>query len=189
MNSTTTAATDRNAAELDRRYIELAVPHLRGIIGFAEAVRPRLAEPRLDQTAQEMIDTETAEMAGLRGYRESIDGDPDPTPMDEGVMNAMDQTTPGMSGSTREMRFQTDPEAQAAAIRGANNADLSSIDLTVAHQRTAVKTSQPVAEQASHAEIREFAQRAVASQQRETAEFLAIRQSVDGSGAPAGSSA
>ena len=105
------------------------------------------------------------------------------------MMNAMAQTIPGMSGSTQEMRFQMDPEAQAAAIRGADNADLSFIDLTVAHHQTAIRASQPVAEQATHAEIREFAQRAVKNQQREIAELQAIRQSVDGSGAPAGSSA
>ena len=62
MNSTTTAATDRNATELDQSYIDMMIPHHRGMIGLAQAAQSRLTEPRLQQMAQKMIDTESAEM-------------------------------------------------------------------------------------------------------------------------------
>ena len=179
------AGMDPMTMELDQMYIDMMIPHHQGIIGLAQAALPRLEDERLQEIAQSIIDAQSAEIEELRGYREAFYGAADPMPMDEAMMAAMDQMMPGISGTTEEMAFQMDPAAQAAAICAAENTDLAFAEMTIAHHQMAIESSEPVVADATHEEIREFAQRVIEDQQREIEELTAIQSELSGQATPA----
>ena len=176
---------DHMAMELDQMYIDMMIPHHQGIIGMAQAALPQLEDARLQEIAQSIIDAQSAEIEELRGYREAFYGDANPMPMDEGMMAAMDQMMPGISGTTEEMAFQMDSAAQAAAICAADNTDLTFVEMTIAHHQMAIESSEPVVADAVHEEIREFAQRVIEDQQREIEELEMIQSELLGEATPA----
>ena len=178
------AGMEQMAMELDQIYIDMMIPHHAGIIGLAQAARPRLQDDRLQQIAQTIIDVQGAEIEELRGYREQFYGDPEPMPMDGAMMETMMQMMPGMSGTMDGMAFQMDPAAQAAAICAAEDTDLAFIDMTIAHHQMAIESSAPVVEGAANEEIRDFAQRVIDDQQREIDELESIRAELTGDGTP-----
>lgn len=171
--------------ELDQMYIDMMIPHHESIIAMAQAALPRLADERLREIAQAVIATQGPEIAELREYREAWYGDPEPMAMDDGMMRAMDEMMPGMSGTMDEMAFQMDAAAQVAAICAAENTDLAFIDQTIPHHQMAIEASEAVLDDAVHPEIRDVAQRVIAAQQREIDELTAIRQELSAEATPA----
>ena len=167
-------------------FLDMMIPHHAGIIGLAQAALPRLQDQRLQGIARNIIDAQSGEIEELRGYREALYGDAEPMAMDDGMMTAMTEMMPGMSGAMEEMAFQMDPAAQAAAICAAENTDLAFIDMTIAHHQMAIESSEPVVAGATTEEIREFAQRVIEDQQREIAELEEIQADLTGEATPAG---
>jgi uncharacterized protein (DUF305 family) len=178
------AGADQMTMELDQVYIDMMIPHHASIVAIAQAALPRLTDERLQEIAQTIIDTQSAETKELRGYREQFYGDPNPMPMDQGMMTAMMEMIPEMSGGMDAMAFQMDPEAQVAAFCAAENLDLAFIDLTIPHHQSAIESSEPVVDGAVHEEIGEFAQRVIEDQQREIEQLEAIRADLAGNGTP-----
>jgi uncharacterized protein (DUF305 family) len=176
---------EHSTMELDQMYIDMMIPHHQSMIAMAEAALPRLSDERLRQIAQSMIETQGPEIAELREYREAWYGDPEPMPMDDGMMGAMNEMMPGMSGTMEEMALQMDAAAQVAAICAAANADLAFIDQTIPHHQMAIEASQAVLDKAVHPEIRDVAQRVIDAQQREIDELTAIRQELSDAATPA----
>lgn len=176
---------DHMAMEIDQMYIDMMIPHHAGIIALAQAALPRLEDERLEEIAQTIIATQSAEIEELRGYRESFYGDPEPMPMDEGMMEAMTQMMPGITGSMDEMASQMNPAAQAAAICAAENTDLVFIEMTIAHHQMAIESSEPVVAGAANEETRDFARRVIEDQQREIDELETIRTDLTGEATPA----
>lgn len=185
MAATPEASGEQMAMELDQMYIDMMIPHHQGIIGLAQAALPRLEDARLRKIALSIIDAQSAEIEELRGYREAFYGGADPMPMDEGMMAAMEQMMPGISGTRKEMTSQMDPAAQAAAICAAENTDLAFTEMTIAHHQMAIEASEPVVADATHEEIREFAQRVIEDQQREIEELKMIQAELSGQATPA----
>jgi uncharacterized protein (DUF305 family) len=183
--STPMAGADHLTMEFDEMYIDMMIPHHASIIAMAESVLPRLSDERLRQIAQAVIATQQPEIDELRRQRDAFYGDPNPMPMDAGMMAAMDEMMPGMSGTTEEMAFQMDAAAQVAAICAAENADLTFIDLTIPHHQMAIEASEAALEQAVHQEIRDIARRVIDAQQREIAMLREIRGDLAGSATPA----
>jgi uncharacterized protein (DUF305 family) len=178
------AGVDQTAMELDQVYIDMMIPHHASIIALSQAALPRLTDGRLQEIAQTIIDTQSAETEELRGYREQFYGDPNPMPMDEGMMTAMMEMMPEMSGGMDAMAFQMDPEAQMAAFCAPENPDLAYIDQTIPHHQSAIDASEEAADAAERQEIREFAQGVIEAQQREIAELEQIRADLVGDGTP-----
>jgi uncharacterized protein (DUF305 family) len=174
--------------ELDQLYIDMMIPHHASIVALARVAQGELTDERLLEIAQNIIDTQSAEIEELRGYREQFYGSPDLMPMDTHAMEMMMQAMPGM-GTMEEMTFQMDAAAQVSAFCAAEDKDLAFIDMTIAHHRMAIVSSEPVVEGATHEEIREFAQRVIADQQREIDELTAIRGELTSADAPTGSPA
>ncbi len=85
-------------------------------------------------------------------------------------MDMMMTAMPGM-GSMDDMMFQMDATAQVAAICAAEDADLDFIDLAIPHHEMAIAASETALEQATHAEIRDFAQRVIDAQSAEIEEL------------------
>jgi uncharacterized protein (DUF305 family) len=174
---------DHSAMGLDQMYIDMMIPHHASIVAMAGAALPRLEDARLRDLAEGIVAAQSAEIEELRGYREQFFGDPEPMPMDGPMMAVMDETMPGM-GSMEDMAFQMDAVAQVAVICAAADADRAFIDLTIPHHEMAIEASETVVEQAEHREIRTFAERVIADQQREIAELGMIREELYGSATP-----
>ena len=180
------AGMDHMAMELDQMYIDMMIPHHAAIIALSQAALPRLEDARLQEIAQNIVDAQSAEIEELRGYREAFYGEAESMPMDEAMMAAMTEMMPGMSGTMEEMAFQMDPAAQVAAICAAEDTDLAFIDMTIAHHRMAIDSSEPVVAGATNEEIREFAQRVIEDPQREIDELEEIQADLTGEATPAG---
>lgn len=185
MGTGTPMADMEMGAEFDQLYIDMMIPHHASIVAMAEAALPRLTDERLQEIAQTIIDTQTAEIEELREYREKFYGSAESPPMDEHAMAMMMQAMPGM-GTMEAMAVQMDPLAQVAAFCSADDADRAFIDTTIAHHEMAIAASEAALEQATRPEIVAFAQRVIEDQQREIDELTAIRQELDGSATPTG---
>ncbi len=187
VKGTPMASMDHTAMELDQMYIDMMIPHHASIVAMAQAALPRLMDERLQAMAQAIIDAQSAEIEELRGYRGTFYGEAAPMPMNDAMVEAMDGLMPGMSGTLKEMDFQMDAAAQVAAICAAKDTDLAFIDLTIPHHQMAIESSETVAAEATHPEIRDFAQRVIDAQQQEIAELAEIRESLTGEATPAAS--
>ena len=175
MAGTPAAGMDHMVMEFDQMYIDMMIPHHESIIAMAQAALPRLQDDRLREIAQAVIEDQGAEIVQLQEYREAWYGDPNPMPMDEAVMVAMDEMMPGM-GDMAAMQMQMDPNALVAAFCAGKDPDLAFIDLTIPHHQMAIQASKAAMEQATHDEIRLVAERVIDDQQREIDELTAIRQ-------------
>ncbi len=168
------------AMEFDQVYLDMMVPHHASIVAMAQAALDRLEDERLREIALTIVDTQSAEIEELRGYREQFYGSAEPMPMDQHMMDAMTQMMPGMGGSMEEMN----PDAQVALVCGAEDTDLAFIDLTIPHHQSAIAASEAALDQATHDEVRAFAERVIEDQRREIDELSAIRQELYGSATP-----
>jgi uncharacterized protein (DUF305 family) len=175
MAGTPAAGMDHMVMEFDQMYIDMMIPHHQSIIAMAQAALPRLQDDRLREIAQAVIEDQGAEIVQLQEYREAWYGDPNPMPMDEAMMVAMDEMMPGM-GDMAAMQMQMDPNALVAAFCAGKDPDLAFIDLTIPHHQMAIQASKAAMEQATHDEIRLVAERVIDDQQREIDELTAIRQ-------------
>lgn len=167
--------------EFDQHYIDMMIPHHASIVALAQAALPELTDPRLQEIAQTIIDTQTAEQDELRGYREEWYGSPDPMAMDMGTM--MDMMMPGTDMSAEEMAAQMDPATQVAAFCAGDDPDLTFIDLIIPHHESAIMMSEAALEQATRDETKAFAERVIEDQQREIDELVEIRAELTGTSA------
>jgi uncharacterized protein (DUF305 family) len=183
MAGTPAADMDHMAMEFDQMFIDMMIPHHQSIIAMAQEALPRLQDERLREIANAVVETQGAEIAQLQEYREAWYGDPNPMPMDEPMMTAMDQMMPGM-GDMEAMGAMMDAEALMAAFCAAENADLAFIDLAIPHHDMAIAASEAALEQATHPEIQEVAQQVIDAQEREITELIEIRQRLAESATP-----
>ncbi len=165
---------------IDLLYIDMMIPHHASIIALAEAALPRLADERLQGIAQNIADTQSAEIEELGGLRAELAGNAMPMPMDDMAMGMMMETMPGM-GSMEEMATQMDPVAQVTAFCEAEDYDLAFIELTIPHHEMAIAASEAVLDQSSNDELLAFAERVIADQQAEIDVLLDIRDELTGS--------
>lgn len=174
------------SAEFDQSYIDMMIPHHASIIAMAEAALPRLADERLRELAQAMVATQRPEINELRELRERLYGSAVPVPvaeMDASMMEVMTGMMPGME-SMEAMVFQMDEVAQVGAICAADDPDLAFIDLTIPHHEMAIVASESALTEATAPEVRDFARRVIAAQQREIATLAQIRVELYGAATP-----
>lgn len=184
MAGTPAAGMDHMAMELDQMYIDMMIPHHESIIAMAQAAEPRLTDERLQEIAGAVIAAQGAEIAHLREYREAWYGDPNPMPMDESMMAAMEQMMPAM-GDMESMAAMMDAEALVAAFCAADDADLAFIDLTIPHHEMAIAASAAALEQATHPEIQAVARQVIDAQEHEITELTEIRERLTEAATPA----
>lgn len=174
----TPAATD----EFDQGYIDMMIPHHASIIALAHVALPRLTDERLRSLAETVIAEQTSEIDELQGYRTQFYGSPNPMPVAERAMMGM---MGGMSMSMDEMMVMMDADALVATFCASADSDMAFIDLTIPHHQSAISASEVALQQSMHTEIRSFAERVIADQQREIDELSVIRQELYGSSTPA----
>ena len=174
------------AVEFDQLYIDMMIPHHASIVAMAQAAEERLTDDRLRTIARRIVDTQSAEIEELQGYRQDFYGHAEPTPMDEQMMGMMTEMMPGM-GDMAEMAHQMNPSAQVGEFCAAEDPDLAFIDLTIPHHEMAITASEAALDRAAQEEIRAFAERVIRDQQREIDELAAIRAELAGDATPTGS--
>jgi len=155
-------------AEFDLMYIDMMIPHHESIIALARAALPELQDPRLQDIAQAIVDTQGPEIEELQQLREAWYGDAAPVPMD------MMGTMPGVHDADA-MMAQMSAEWQVQAFCAAADKDLAFIDQVIPHHQMAIDTSEAALEHSEHQEIRDIATRAIDAQQAEIAELEAIQ--------------
>ncbi|MFN8662947.1 MAG: DUF305 domain-containing protein [Thermomicrobiales bacterium] len=170
--------------EFDQMYIDMMLPHHASIIALAQAAQDRLTDPRLQAIAENIITSQTAENAELRGYREQWFGSAESMPLDDAMLGTMMQLLPGM-GDMASMQRQMDPQALVAAFCAGVDADQAFIELTIPHHQIAIQASEAALDQATHDEIRTVAGRVIADQQREIDELEQIATDLSGEATPA----
>lgn len=180
-------ATPGGTVEFDQLYIDMMIPHHQSVIALAQAALPRLTDPRLKEIAQRIIDSQSAEIPELEGYRQQFYGSTQPQPMDQNAMAEMMQAMSGGTGgmgqeaaNLQQMTKQMDPAAEVASFCSSENPDLAFIDLTIRHHQSAVMASQAALAHAVHQEIKTFAQKVIAAQQAEIDQLTAIRKDLTG---------
>ena len=172
------------AVEVDQLYIDMMLPHHGSIVALAEAALPELTDPRLQEMAQSIIGTQTAEQQELEQYREEWYGSAEPVALDQHMMDMMTVAMPSMESSMDAMMNQMSADYQVATFCAAEDPDLAFIDQTFPHHQMAIDASMDVLEKAVHPEIAEFAQKVIDAQQQEIDELTAIRAELTGEGTP-----
>src|SRR5215207_1817255 len=159
-----------SSVDFDQLYIDMMMPHHESIIALAQAAQDRLTDERLVAIAENIVSSQRAETEELRGYREQWYGSPEGMPMDASMMGMMMEMMPAM-GDMTAMQEMMDPNALVASFCGAEDPDLTFIDLTIPHHQMAITASEAALEQATHDEIRMIAERVIQDQQREIDEL------------------
>lgn len=170
--------------EFDQMYVDMMLPHHESIVVLAEVALPLLEDPRLQEMAQTIIDTQSAEQAELRDLREEWYGSPDPAPMDEMMMDMMMEAMPGMGSAEEQMNIMS-AEWQVQTFCASDNYDLAFIEQTIPHHQMAIDSSEIAVEQAVHPELVEIAEEVITAQQAEIEELEAIRADLTGEATPA----
>lgn len=170
--------------EFDQLYIDMMLPHHGSIVALAEVALPLLEDPRLQEIAQTIIDTQTAEQAELEALRMEWYGSADPAPMDDTMMAMMMEVMPGM-GTAEEQMQMMDAQAQIQIFCAAENYDLQFIEQTIAHHHMAIESSMDAVDQAVHPEIATIAERVITDQQAEIEELETIRTDLADAATPA----
>ena len=169
--------------EFDQLYIDMMLPHHDSIVALAGVALPLLTDARLQQMAQNIIETQTAEQAELRALRAEWYGSPEPAPMDDAMMAMMMEAMPG-TGTADEMMRMMDAGTLIGAFCAAENYDLAFIDQTIPHHEMAIVSSESALEQAVHPEIANIAKEVIDAQQAEIDELEMIRVELTGGATP-----
>lgn len=183
-NGDATPGMEMQQVEFDQMYIDMMLPHHGSIVALAQVAMPLLEDPRLQEIAQTIIDTQTAEQAELEALRAEWYGSPEPAPMDDAMMSMMMEAMPGMGTAEEQMQIM-DAQWQVQTFCAAENYDLAFIDQTIPHHQMAIDASEIALGQAVHPEIAAIAQEVIDAQQAEIDELETIRAELTGESTPA----
>jgi uncharacterized protein (DUF305 family) len=161
-----TPGMDMEQVEFDQLYIDMMLPHHDSIIALAEVALPLLEDPRLQDIAQAIIDTQSAEQEELQQLRAEWYGSAEPAAMDDAMMTMMMEMMPGMGSAEEQMQIM-DAAWQVQTFCAADNYDLAFIDQAIPHHQMAIDASEIALEQAVHPEIAAIAQEVIDAQQAE----------------------
>jgi len=183
-NGDATPGMEMQQVEFDQMYIDMMLPHHDSIVALAQVAMPLLEDPRLQEIAQIIIDTQTAEQAELEALRAEWYGSPDPAPMDDAMMSMMMEAMPGMGSAEEQMQIM-DAQWQVQTFCAAEDYDLAFIDQTIPHHQMAIDASEIALDQAVHPELAAIAQEVIDAQQTEIDELETIRAELTGEASPA----
>ena len=169
--------------EFDQLYIDMMLPHHGSIVALAAVALPLLTDARLQEMAQTIIETQTAEQGELQALRTEWYGSSEPAPMDDAMMAMMMEAMPG-TGTAGEMMRLMDAGALIGAFCAADNPDLAFIDQTIPHHEMAIVASESALERAVHPEIANIAKEVIDTQQAEIDELELIRAELAGGATP-----
>jgi uncharacterized protein (DUF305 family) len=179
----TTTLNIPTAAEFDRLFIDMMVPHHEGAIEMAGIARSRVEHEELKQLVTEILRTQAAEASQLRRWRQEWYGSSATPPMSQMPMLP---ATPSGVGAPHTMNMA----AEVVRLRSAPEPfDRAFIDAMIPHHRSAVEAARLAEQQATRPEVKELARSIAESQQREIDQLRQWRRSWYGSAEPGASPA
>lgn len=149
-------------APFDQRFIDMMVPHHEAAIAMAEIARSRATRDELLALADEIIDTQSAEIGQLRAWREAWFGSSETPPMEAMPM------LPGVRmGAELMVGDRMDMRDDVEQLRSAEPFDQAFIDAMILHHQSAIDAAQSALSYSSRDEIRQLAEAIIATQSRE----------------------
>jgi uncharacterized protein (DUF305 family) len=114
---TSAPASQATAAEIDRQYIDMMVPHHQSAIEMAKLAQQRPQHPELKSLADEIIKAQEDEISRLTGWRQDWFGSADTPPMSAMPM------MPGMAGHDMGGAMTEDMTKDIEALKTADPFD------------------------------------------------------------------
>lgn len=164
------------AAEMpyDLHYIDMTIMHHEQGVEMARLAEEKGADARVKAFARRTAGDQQRDIAVLRGHRQQWYA---ARPLlDHAQMMEHMRAMPGHGN------MKMDPEADMAKLRAAEGRafDRLFLDTMTHHHQMALDTSKEAQRKAEHAELRQFATKAVAKQQAEIAEMKRLGASLGG---------
>jgi uncharacterized protein (DUF305 family) len=159
----------------DRQFIDMMVPHHQGAVEMAKIAQQRAERPEIKQLAEEVIRGQEAEIATMKGWRQSWFGSDQTPPLDK---------MPMVSGTAQhgEHRLTMDMAAEVDQLRRAPEPfDRAFIDAMIPHHESAIEAAKAAETRAQKGEVKELARTIIADQQREIEQMMVWRQAWYGS--------
>jgi uncharacterized protein (DUF305 family) len=158
-------------APIDQAFIDMMVPHHESAIEMAHIAQERAEHAELQELADAIVATQSAEIAQLKAWREEWYGSAEAPSMEEMPMLPGMSMPPGhsMSGGTMDMTADVDD------LRDAEPFDRFFIDAMIRHHGQAVEAAEIVLAEADRDEIRNLATAIIEAQTREIAQLRAWR--------------
>jgi len=145
-----------SSVPFDRSFIDAMVPHHRSAIEMAQAAKQTgLSQPDLITVANDIIDTQQAEIEDMLSWREEWFGSRQVDP--DGAA--------GLGLSEEEMGMGM--EHGAAEIEGADDVDQAFATAMIPHHEGAIAMAKLARERGQHEEIRLLADDIISAQERE----------------------
>lgn len=157
------------AAQFDRQFIDMMVPHHEQGIMMAKMALDRAQHAELKTMAQKIIEDQQRDITAMKGLRKQWFGS-DTTP-------SMDQMPmlPGMS-MTADMHRMMDPNHARAQLDQAKSFDKAWIDTMIDHHKMAIQAADLDAQQGAHDELKTLAKKMRDAQQGEVDRLEAKRR-------------
>jgi len=195
--------------QFDLMFIDMMTPHHASAVTMAEVAQTRAEHPELRALAEQIIESQSSEIAQMHAWRDQWFPDAAAMPMmpTEQMMEMMDEMMSGMMGQMPDempgdvmgtpgampgpggMGMMMDMEQEIAELCATTEGfDLAFIDAMVPHHQTAVMMAQVAAMRAERPELQALAQTMVEDQSREIEQMQAWRAAWSGAAAPAASS-
>ena len=151
----------------DLHFIDMMIMHHQHGIEMAQMVESRSNNPRLKAFAQKIAADQQKDIEELQGHRNHwYAGKP---MMDQAMMESMMQSMhPGMKMDMEETRRNL-MAAQGTAF------DRLFLDTMIHHHMMAIDMAKEATKKAEHAEIKEYARKAITKQQTEIAEMNKLK--------------
>ena len=150
----TTSSFAGSAVPFDRAFIDAMVPHHESAIEMAEAaLAAGLSQPELLTVANDIVESQQAEIDEMRSWREDWFGSSEIDPEGASGLGLSDEAM-GMEHATSE-------------IEGADDVDRAFAAAMIPHHEGAIQMAELARERGQHEEIRTLAEAIVSAQQRE----------------------
>ena len=158
----------------DMHYIDMTIMHHEQGVEMARLAQEKGTDARVKAFAKKTADDQQRDILMLRGHRQHWYSD-------RPQMNRA-QMLEHMRGMPGHRNMQMDPEADMARLRAAGGRafDRLFLDTMTHHHKMAVDMSKEATTKAEHAELKDFARKAVAKQQGEVAVMTRIRAALGG---------
>jgi uncharacterized protein (DUF305 family) len=162
----------------DLHYIDMTIMHHEQGVEMARLAQQKGTDARVKAFAKKTGDDQQRDLMVLRGHRQHWYSDR--APMDHAQMMAHMQGMPGQ----QNMKMDHEGDFRKLEATEGRAFDRLFLDTMTHHHKMAVDMSKEAMTKAEHAEIKEFARKAVAKQQGEIAEMNRINVTLGG-GKPA----
>jgi uncharacterized protein (DUF305 family) len=155
------------AADVDRAFIDMMVPHHQSAVEMASLARERAEHAELREAADSIAEEQQREIEQLRAWRQQWFGSSETPPMNAmPLMPGMEMPgMPGHAGGTMDMTVDIE------ALRSSGDFDRTFLELMIEHHRSAIAAAEIAQRESGVAEVRTLAGEVIASQQAEIDQF------------------